>query len=143
MPLNGISVGKDIVVQFANTSGTVVQNRVKNFHAKQKNSKRETIALDGINRHLNIPIGWEGSFEMERTSNAVDTFLFQLEQTYLSGGTIPLITITETITEESGQVSQFQYQGCVIELDSAGDWKGDELITQKVNFSAQAKVQQA
>lgn len=143
MPINGISVGKDILVAFADNNGNVVQNRVKMFSAQQKNSKRETVALDGVNRHLNIPIGWTGSFEMERISPIVDTYLYNLEQAYLNGQTIPLITITETITETNGSVSQFQYQNCVIELENAGEWKGDELITQKINFSAQLRVQLA
>ena len=113
------------------------------FTSKQKNKNLETIALDGVNRHLNIPIGWTGSFEMERTSPEIDAFFFLLEQQYQSGNTIPLTTITETITEADGSTSQFQYQGCVIEFDSTGDWKGDELITQKINFAASARQQLA
>lgn len=143
MPINGISVGKDISITIADTNGSITINRVKMHSPKQKNKNLETIALDGVNRHLNIPIGWTGSFEMERTSPDIDSFFYQLEQQYASGNIIPLVTITETIQESSGAITQFQYQGCVIELDSAGDWKGDELITQKINFMAQARVQLA
>ena len=144
MPINGISVGKDITIQIANTAvGSITINRVKMHSPKQKNKKLETIALDGLNRHLNIPIGWEGSFEMERTSPAIDSYFANLELGYYNGQTIPLSTITETITEANGLVTQFQYQGCQLALEGAGDWKGDELITQKIDFVATARIQLA
>jgi len=139
MPINGISVGKDIIIVLNDNNGNVVTNRVKSFVSKQKTSNRETIALDGINRHLNIPTGWEGSFEMERTSSIIDQFIYNIEQAYDSGATVPLISITETITETDGSISQYLYQGCVIQLDSAGEWKGDDLVTQKINFMASSR----
>jgi hypothetical protein len=135
-PITGINIGKDIVVSIADTSGFVTVNRVKNWNVNQKTNKRETIALDGINRYMNIPIGWEGTFEMERTSRDVDFYLARLEANYQNGKTIPPITITETITESDGQVSQFQFINCVIQLDSAGTWAGDDYVTQKISFSA-------
>jgi hypothetical protein len=143
MPINGISVGKDITVTFNDNNGNVVTTRVKMFSAKQKTSNRETVALDGVNRHLNIPMGWSGSIEAERTGPELEAFIFNLEQIYVSGAAIPLITITETIQETNGSVTQWQYQGCVVEMDSSGEWKGDDYITQKINFMAQAKIQQA
>jgi hypothetical protein len=140
----GISVGKDIVVQFSDTqNGIITVNRVKNWTSKQKMAARESVALDGLNRHINIPIGWEGSFEMERVSPAVDQYLYSLEQAYLNGQKIPSITITETITEANGAVSQYQYINVVIQLDSSGDWKGDDYVTQKVTFMAGQRNQLA
>ena len=139
MPINGISIGKDITVTFDDNNGNVVTTRVKMFSSKQKTANRETIALDGINRHLNIPTGFEGSIEAERTGPQLDQFIFNLEQIYAQGGPIPLITITETIQEADGSVTQFQYQGCVVQMDSAGEWKGDDYITQKINFMASAR----
>ena len=143
MPITGINIGKDIVVSIADNNGFVTVNRVKNWNAVQKTNKRESIALDGINRHMNIPIGWEGSFEMERISPDVDIYLANLELTYQNGGTIPPLTITETITEADGSITQFQFQECVIQLDSAGTWAGDDYVTQKMSFSASFRKQLA
>jgi hypothetical protein len=139
MPINGISVGKDVVLTFNDNNGQIVTNRIKMFSSKQKISNRETAALDGINRHVNIPMGWEGSFEMERTSSVVDDYFANLENNYYAGGNLPTITLTETITEPNGGTSQYQYLGVVINLDSAGDWKAEDYITQKINFSAQQR----
>lgn len=139
MPINGISVGRDVVLNFSNNAGTIVTNRIKMFSSKQKTSNRETASLDGINRHINIPMGWEGSFEMERTSSAIDDYFANLENTYYSGQNLPTITITETITESDGSTNQYQYIGVVMTLDTAGEWKADDYVTQKVSFSAQQR----
>ncbi len=139
MPINGINTGKDTIVQLANTQGQIIINRVKNFTAQQKSKNLETMALDGVNRHINIPNGWSGSFEMERTSNVIDTFFSNLEANYLSGQQVLLTTITETITESDGTITIMQYLGGMLELASTGDWKGDEIVTQKVNFVAQSR----
>jgi hypothetical protein len=143
MPINGISVGRDVVLTFSNNAGTIITNRIKMFSSKQKTSNRETAALDGINRHINIPMGWEGNFEMERTSSVIDDYFAAQETLYYSGQNIPTITITETITESNGSTSQYQYIGVVMTLDTAGDWKADEYVTQKVTFSAQQRNKQA
>ncbi len=142
MPINGISVGRDVVINFSDGGGSITTNRIKMFSSKQKTSNRETASLDGINRHINIPMGWEGNFEMERTSSVIDNYFANVEQIYYSGQNVPTITITETITEADGSVSQYQYVGVVMTLEQAGDWKADEYVTQKVNFSAQQRIPQ-
>ena len=99
MTINSISVGKDVVITINDANGPVATARIKSFMSKQKTSNRETIALDGINRHVNIPMGWEGDFEMERNSPLVDNYIANLESQYYAGQNIPTLTITETITE--------------------------------------------
>ncbi|VVC75991.1 hypothetical protein AQUSIP_12920 [Aquicella siphonis] len=142
MPLVGISVGKDITVTLSDdVNGFITINRVKNWNAVQRNNKRESIALDGVNRYGNFPIGWEGSFEMERTSADVDNYFAALELAYQNGENIPLVTITETITEADGTISQYQFQNCVVQLDSSGNWSGDDYVTQKISFSGSFRKQ--
>lgn len=140
MPINGISIGKDMSVTLDDNNGNVVTTRVKMFSSKQKTANRETVALDGVNRHLNIPIGYEGNFEAERTGPALDNFIFNQEQLYADGAPIPLITLTQTINEADGTITQYQYQGSVVQFDSTGEWKGDDLVTQKINFMASARI---
>lgn len=141
MPINGISIGKDTTVTLDDNNGNVVTTRTKSFSSKQKTSNRETVALDGVNRLLNIPIGWEGSFEFERTGPQMDAFINNLEAQYAAGGVTPLVTVTQTVQEADGSVSQYQYQRCVVQFDSAGEWKGDDYVTQKINFMGSARAQ--
>lgn len=140
MPINGISVGRDVVVNFNDQKGLIITCRLKKFTSKQKVTARETPALDGINRHVNIPMGWEGSFDMERTSSVMDDYFHNLENNiYYQGKNMTTITITETITEADGTVTQYQYLGVVLNLDEAGSWQADEYITQRCTFSAEKR----
>ena len=139
MPINGISVGRDVNITLNDNNGPVASNRVKSFTSKQKTSNKETAALDGINRHINIPMGWEGSFEMERTSSVIDDYFANLENNvYYAGQNLSTITLTETITEVTGAVTQYQYVGVVVSFDGQ-DWKADDYVTQKISFSAQQR----
>lgn len=140
MPINGISVGRDVTLTFTDSTGAVITlPRLKNFSSKQKTSNRESASLDGINRHVNIPMGWEGSFEFERTGPELDNYINSQESLYYAGKNVSTATITETITEADGSVNQWQYIGCVFTYESAGDWKAEEYITQKLAFSAQER----
>ncbi len=139
MPISGISIGKDVTVSLDDNNGNVVTTRTKMFSSKQKTANRESIALDGQNRMLNIPTGWEGSFEFERTGPEIDNFINNLEAIYASGAPIPAVTITQTVTEQNGQLSQYQFIKCVVVYDNAGEWKGDDYVTQRLNFSGTAR----
>lgn len=138
MPINGISVGKDVTLTINDSTGAlIILTRIKNFSSKQKTNNRETAALDGVNRHVNIPMGWEGTFEFERTGPQLDNYIAAQEDLYYAGKNVPTALITETITEADGSVTQWQYVGCVFTYESAGDWKAEEYITQKLAFSSQ------
>lgn len=133
-----------MVVNFNDINGNIQTCRVKKFTSKQKVTTRETAALDGINRHLNIPMGWEGSFEMERTDSSIDDYFHNLENNiYYAGQNVGTLTINETITEANGAVSQYQYTGVVISLEDAGMWQADEYVTLKCNFSSEKRIKRA
>lgn len=138
MTINSLSVGKDVVITITDANGPVTIPRIKSFNSKQKTSNRETVALDGINRHVNIPQGWEGDFELERNNYLLDNYIANLEANYYAGKNLPTLTITETINEYDGSVTQWQYVGVAITYD-AGTWKGDDYVTLKISFSAQQR----
>ncbi len=142
MPINGISVGKDVFLTLTSPTGLITTCRIKGFNSRQKTSNRETASLDGINRHVNIPMGWEGDFEMERTDNTIDAYISNLEDSYYQGQNIPTITITQTITEANGSTSQYQFQGVVLSYTDAGAWRAEDYITLKLTFSAQKREPQ-
>lgn len=136
MPLQGISTGKDIVLNFQDSNGQAEFCRVKSFTSSQMTTNIESQALDGINRPFNIPKGWKGSFDMERTSSATEDYIAYLEGLYYSGQNQPYITITETITEQNSFITQYQYVNCVLVFDDTGTRTADNYITQKVSFTA-------
>lgn len=136
MPINGISSGKDLSVTINDTNGFVNTTRSKSISVKQNVIKETTKALDGITRHLNFPGGWEASFDFERTSSVIDDYILGIENKYYNGQNIPLITITFSIQESNGAISQYQLNGCVPHYEDGGTWKSDGYVTQKVTFNA-------
>ncbi len=65
--------------------------------------------IDGIVDFLELPQGWEGSIEVERADNTLDDYFAALEANYYSGKNITTATITETIQEPNGSISQYRY----------------------------------
>jgi len=83
-----------------------------------------------------LPKGWEGSFEVERGTSAVDDFIAASEQAFLTRGTLPAGTVYQYVTEVDGSISTYQYNGVVFKLVNAGTWKGDASVKQKLEFFA-------
>ncbi len=83
-----------------------------------------------------LPKGWEGSFEVERGTSAIDDFISVSEQSFLTQGSLPAGTVYQYVTEVDGSTSTYQYSGVVFKLANAGTWKGDAAVKQKLEFFA-------
>ncbi len=140
MPVNGFSVGRDYAVNVQTPSGPLVFNLVTKFASKPEQTVRKIKGLDGITRNVIFPDGWTGQFEIERQDSAIDDYFAALEAAYYAGQNRAPCTITETITEANGAVSQYQYIGVNLQLDDAGAAAGDEVVKQVVSFMAQQRV---
>jgi len=144
MPITGLTVGRDITVTLNDNNGLVTTCRVKKFTAKQKTSSKESAGLNGINLHMEIPMGWDGSFEMDRNNSNVDDYFHELENLnyYLGNPLVPL-TLTQTVTESNGSTSQYQFNGVVITYEDAGNYTADDYVTLRVGFKAQQRIKLA
>jgi hypothetical protein len=83
-----------------------------------------------------LPKGWEGSFEVERGTSAVDDFIAAAEQIFLSQGSLPAGTVYQYVTEVDGSTSTYQYSGVVFRVSNSGTWRGDSSVKQKLEFFA-------
>lgn len=140
MPLNGFSVGRDVALDIVGAAGAIQFTMITGFRSKPDITDAKVKGLDGITRHVRFPDGWSGSFSIERQDSAVDDYFAQIEANYYAGLNEIPVTITETITEASGAVSQYRYLQVLLKLDDAGDWKGDATIKQTVSFVAARRV---
>lgn len=138
MPVNGYNVGKDVTLQvIGQTGGLITLGTLTNFDAKQMTKKVESRSIvDGQVRTLEIPGGWEGTFEIDRSDSAVDDYFAQLEASYYAGQNIPGGIITETIAETNGGITQYRFTNVAMKLDDAGGWKQDDMVKQKIGWSA-------
>jgi hypothetical protein len=138
--MNGFSVGRDVSIDIFGNLGNIERfNLITMFEAKQNTTRITIKGMDGVNRYLELPEGWEGSFAITRGNRAVDDYFAQIENTYYDGGDITAAAITETISEPGGGISQWRYEGVMMKLDDAGSFQGDAEVKQKISFCASRK----
>lgn len=140
MPQNNFSVGRDVTLNIIGQSGPLRFNLITGFSADQKTTDKSVKGLDGITRFMRFFDGWAGSFSIERQDSTADDYFTQLEANYYSGLAEQSISITETIQEVSGAISQYRYLGVLLSLASGGAWSGDDTVKQTINFVAARRV---
>lgn len=140
MPLNGLTSGIDTVVTFTDLNGVQQFAIVENFTSQEDATVGKEIAIDGTVRHPKFHQGWSGSFTMQRNSNFTDAYFAAQEATYYLGGDQIPVTINQTITENDGTVSQYQYTNVVLKLDNSGNYSGTEIVKEQVSFMGARKI---
>jgi hypothetical protein len=140
MALNRFSVGRDTQLVVIGPSGRVDLQYVTGFEARQLTKSVRVDRLDGHNMGAELLKGWEGTFDIERGNSAADDFIISVEQVYFNGGQPVLGTMYQYITEPDGSTSTYQYLNVAFRLASAGQWKGDSSVKQKLEFYATARI---
>jgi hypothetical protein len=140
MALNRFSVGRDTQLVLIGPLGRVDLSYVTGFEARQLTKSIRVDRLDGHNMGAELPKGWEGTFDIERGSSAADDFIISVEQAYYNGGQPALGTMYQYITEPDGSTSTYQYVNVSFRLSSAGQWKGDSSVKQKLEFYATGRL---
>jgi hypothetical protein len=137
--LTTFSIGRDTQIVVMGPTGRVDLSHVTGFESRQITSPVRVSRIDGTQLATELPKGWEGSFEVERGSSALDDLISTIEQNFYSGGSVAPGTMYQYITEADGSVSTYQFDGIVFKLTSAGVWKGDSSVKQKLEFYATRK----
>jgi hypothetical protein len=137
--LTTFSVGRDTQLVVMGPNGRVDFSYVTAFESRQITTPIRVSRLDGTQLAAELPKGWEGSFEVERGTSALDDFISLIEQNYYNGAGTPSGTMYQYITEVDSSVSTYQFNGVVFKLASAGTWKGDSSVKQKLEFYATTK----
>ena len=139
MGLAAFSIGRDTQIVVMGPNGRVDLSHVTGFESRQLTSPIRVSRLDGTQLGAELPRGWEGSFEVERGTSALDDFVSGLEQDFFNGSTSQSGTMYQYITESDGSVSTYQFDGVVFKLANAGAWKGDASVRQKLEFYSTRK----
>lgn len=139
MALTTFSIGRDTQLVIMGPTGRVDISHVTGFESRQITAAIRVSRIDGTQLGAELPKGWEGTFEVERGTSSLDDFIASLEQNYYSGNAIQSGTMYQYITESDGSVSTYQFVGVIFKLASAGIWKGDASVKQKLEFYATQK----
>lgn len=140
MPFNTFNVGSDCQVVVMGPFGRIDLAHVTGFEAQQVTQPIRVDRLDGLNLGAEIPKGWNGSFSMDRGSSAADDLIAQIEVSYYNGQSILGGTLYQYVDESDGSISTYQFNNVVFKLASAGVYKGDSAVTQKLDFYASARI---
>jgi hypothetical protein len=139
MPYNTFTVGSDCQLVVMGPFGRVDLAHVTGFEAQQITAAVRVDRLDGVQLGAELPKGWSGSFTLDRGSSTVDDFIAKIEQAYLSGQSIQGGTLYQYVNETDGSVSTYQFSGVVFKLASAGAYRGDAAVMQKLDFFASTR----
>lgn len=140
MPTNAFSLGRDTQLVVIAPSGRIDLTHVTGFDSRQMTHPIRIDRLDGTQMAAELPKGWEGSFDLERGSSAVDDFIAATEQSFYTSGQMPTSTLYQYVAEADGSTSTYQYEGAVFKLAAAGAWRGDAAVKQKLEFFAARRI---
>jgi hypothetical protein len=140
VPVNNFTTGKDINLQLVTPNGNVGLNLITSFSSKQESIEQAVKGIDGITRHVKFPNGWSGRFMIERKDSTLDDFFAADEAAYYAGTNVQNASITETIQELAGNITQYRYTGVLLKFDDAGEYKGDSTVKQTMSFIASRRI---
>lgn len=138
--LNGLTSGIDHKIVFTDINGVESFAVVESFNSKEEAAVIKTIGMDGTIRFRKLSQGWSGSVTLQRNSNFTDAYFAAQEVGYYLGQDQFPITITETITENDGTTSQYQYTNIVLVLDDAGMYSGTDIVRETFSFQGARKI---
>lgn len=136
MPANTFSVGRDCQIVLMGPFGRIDLTHVTSFESRQLTHPVRVERMDGVQLGAELPRGWEGHFDVERGSSAVDDFIARMEQIFFATGQMAAGSLYQYVTEADGSTSTYQYDSVVFRLESAGAWRGDGAVKQRLNFFA-------
>ncbi|OBR52332.1 hypothetical protein [Paraburkholderia tropica] len=142
MGVNSFNIGRDgsQITIIDSLAGQVTFNGMISFDSRARTKKLESEQITGGTIFRNVPNGHEGTFEFDRQDGSIEAYFALLEANFYAGATPPSASITQTITELDGTVSQYQYVGVQLDLSDAGAWKGLDKVNPKVGWVASRKI---
>ena len=139
MPLNGYSVGKDVVCTLNMPSG-ILRVILTNFDAKPVYTDLKASPLNSPPVHMSIPSGWKGTAKCDRQNATLDDFAAAYEAAYWAGQNVLTGTITETISEVDGSTSRYKFTNVNLKVTDPGAWAGEKLVDQTLEFEASRRL---
>lgn len=142
MPSNNLSLGHDVSVDiYDGASGKVITFPARTMFSADPITKQiNSEPLNGPPIFAEAPNGWKGTLEFDRTDSTIDAYFAANEALYFAGGNPLSGSITQTIQEKDGSVTQWRFTGVAMKLDTSGNWKSAEKVTIKVSWSASTRV---
>lgn len=134
------SIGKDVALDIIGPRGPLRFPILTGFEAKPAYKPIQSNGLDGIDRYEDLPSGWTGTISLDRANSSVDDYFADKEASFYAGISSSTVTITETIQETNGGVTQWRYIGVSLTLQDAGSKTGENKVPMKIGFRAARRL---
>jgi len=141
LPIQNFSLGHDVTVTIYdnNTNSLVSFPAQTGWQANPIYKNLKSSPLNSFPIYAEVPDGWRGSFDFDRTNNTIDVYFANFEAAYWAGGNPLDGSITETIQEDDGTVTQFVYVGVSMRLANSGQWRSGEKVSQRIDWSCSTR----
>jgi hypothetical protein len=141
MPQNGYSIGRDFTLDVIKGNGAVLRIKVKTGYTARQQVKEEVVErLDGVTDYLNMPKGWGGTIEYDRQDDEIDAYFAQWEADYHAGRNQPNLTMTETITNPGGGITQYRFVGVALKYEDTGNKNGQSVVKGRLGWNASRRL---
>lgn len=142
MPINDFTLGHDVTVTiFDNNTRQLVRFPAQTgWQANPIYKNLKSSPLNAPPIFAEVPDGWRGSFDFDRTDNTIDVYFANFEAAYYAGGNPLNGSITETIQEDDGLVTQFTYVSVSMRLANSGQWRASEKVAQRIDWSCSTRI---
>lgn len=142
MPVNNFSIGHDVTVTIfdVNSNSLVAFPAKTGFSAEPIFKNLVSNPINGPPIFAEVPDGWKGTFDFDRTDPSIDIYFANFENTYYAGGNPLDGTITQIIQEKStGSTTQFLFLGVAMKLSQSGIWRASEKVSQRIEWMASTR----
>lgn len=137
---DGLTSGQSVTTTWSDINGNKNWQILESFTAKEDADVPKQTAIDGKTRHPLFLRGWSGTAVYQRGSNSLDQYFADRERNYYNGADQVDLTITQTIKEVNGKISQYQFIGVTITMEDAGTVSGTDIVKQTISWQAKRRM---
>ena len=142
MPTEGFTTGLDVSIDLYDASDRSIASipGITSFSAKARTNKLESRTLDGENNFGTTHQGYEITIAYDRQDGRIDAYFAEKERRYREKLPSQTVTITQTIREPDGSLSQYRFEKVTLDQDDAGTYTRDEKVTGSITGMAGKRV---
>jgi hypothetical protein len=135
MPINGMQLGSDLQLMITDTNlGILTFTNLTMVSIKQRTKNIRSVGINGVIKLAEIPDGWMIDIALDVGNAALVDYVLKNEGLYYAGGPIGSITGQTTATFPGGFTQIYRFTGGAIKVTDAGDYKGQEKVSQKAQI---------
>ena len=142
MSVNGMNVGTDYTFSyFSGQTGQLVNfGDVQNVNVTAQKHNIATRPYNAVPRFGYVPDGFKIDFTITRAVSLLEDISIAYSQAFNVGAVIQPGFLNETILNNDGTVSRYQYTNCVVFVTHHGDISREKTVTIRVEGMASDKI---